>query len=81
MWLCGETQMISSGTIWLAQDALVYYGLATGQLHCPLGISLAHIQSSCTAQERDICCKRAQEFRRISIYLTPYSAEFQYLSF
>lgn len=61
MWLCEETQMISTCNIWLAQDALVYYGLAAGQRHCPVGISLAHVQCSCAAQGTDTCCKRLRE--------------------
>lgn len=32
--------MISSGNIWLAQDAPVYDSLDLGQRHCPLGLSL-----------------------------------------
>lgn len=39
--------MISTGDIWLAQDALVYDTQGTHQYHCPLGLGLFHC--SCTA--------------------------------
>lgn len=60
MWLCRETQMISTANIWLAQDALVYFSLDMGQCHCPLGLSLVHIHCSRTAQGRATCYQRLQ---------------------
>lgn len=53
--------MISTGDIWLEQDALVYKSLDSGQCHCPLGRSFT-FSAAVQHSNRATCVQRLQLF-------------------
>lgn len=61
--------MISAGNIWLAQDALVYDSLDSGQRHCPLGLSFTFSAAVQHGVEQ-LVVKEPQLFCEFSIFLT-----------